>query len=130
MSPEASSPAIVVVDDEPSVVRLVCDILDDGEIAALPWAQGTGAYLYIREQQPKVVILDIQMPKVDGIQVFEQLRADPSTAEIPVIFLTANVRILYERLPNFPEMRASVLPKPFNVRTLLSQVRQYLSQAS
>jgi DNA-binding response OmpR family regulator len=117
---------IVVVDDEPSLLALVCDVLEDDGLAAFPCPHGAEAYRCIREYLPQVVILDVQMPGVDGIRVFEQLRADPATAEIPVIFLTANVHILYERLPNFPAMRAIVLPKPFNVVTLLAQVRQYL----
>lgn len=120
-------PSVVVVDDEPSVVRLVCDVLDDAGISAKACAFGAGAYPCIRTQHPKLILLDIQMPVVDGIQVFRQLRADPATADIPVIFLTANAHVLYAQLPNFLAMGATVLPKPFNVATLVSRVRHHLS---
>jgi CheY-like chemotaxis protein len=103
-------------------------VLQEDDIVSLPCADSTVASQVIREHQPNVVILDIQMPKVDGIQVFQQLRADPATVEIPVIFLTANVHIVNAQLPTYPAMRATVLAKPFNIVTLLTLVRQYLPE--
>lgn len=127
MPAEDSRAQVVIVDDEHAIVSLICDMLQDEDIPCLTCSDSRVGYRLIYEHQPRVVVLDVQMPKVDGIQIFEQLRAEPTTAQIPVIFLTANVHILYERLPSFPSMGAVVLPKPFNVFTLLSQVQQYLT---
>ena len=83
---------------------------------------GRKAHACIRNKQPQVVILDIQMPGVDGIQLFHLLRADPSTQAIPVIFFTANVHVLRERLPDYQALGAELLPKPFHVDKLVDSV--------
>ena len=68
-------------------------------------------------QTPDLVLLDISMPDMDGYQCFEQLRAEPATAEIPVILLTA--RVLPRDLRQFAQMGiAGVITKPFNPLTL------------
>ena len=65
--------------------------LKDGE-EALDFIYGTGQYAGIREIQhpPKVVLLDIQMPKVNGIEVLEKIKSDPATRAVPVVILTSS----------------------------------------
>jgi len=121
-------PTAVVVDDERPIVDMVCDVLEDVGIDAVPCQHGKEAYVCIRRKQPRVVILDIQMPVVDGIQVFEQMRAEPATADIPVVFFTANAHILRQRLPNYTTMNAQFLPKPFNVEALITAVEAAILQ--
>lgn len=118
--------AVVVVDDEPDIVEVVCDALEDEGIHTVGCQHGHTAYPCIRKERPQVVILDIQMPGVNGIQVFQQMRADPTTAAIPVVFFTANAHILRERLPNYLAMNAQFLPKPFNVDALITAVEAAL----
>ncbi len=118
----------VVVDDEAPIVNLVCDVLEDANINTIPCLYGAKAYDCIQREQPQVVILDIQMPGVDGIQVFERMRADPATANIPVVFFTANAHILRQRIPNYTTMNAQFLPKPFNVDALVTAVEAALLQ--
>ena len=120
-------PAAVVVDDEPPIVAVVCEALEDAGIRTVGCELGHEAHACIRCKQPKVVILDIQMPEVDGVQVFQQLRTDPATTAIPVIFLTANAHILKQRLPNYQEMGAELLPKPFHIERLIALVERALS---
>ena len=120
-------PAAVVVDDEPPIVAVVCEALEDAGIRTVGCEPGHEAHACIRCKQPKVVILDIQMPEVDGVQVFQQLRTDPATTAIPVIFLTANAHILKQRLPNYQEMGAELLPKPFRIERLIALVERALS---
>lgn len=121
-------PTAVVVDDERPIVNLVCDTLEDAGIDTIPCDHGSNAYACIQQERPRVVILDIQMPVVDGVQVFELMRADPATAEIPVIFFTANAHILRQRLPNYTTMNAQFLPKPFNVDALVTAVEAAVLQ--
>ena len=121
-------PTVVVVDDDPRVVDLVCDILNEEAIATEPCPYGYEAHPYIRRLQPKAVILDIQMPLVDGIQLFTSLRADPATANIPVIFFTANAQRLLTWYPNFKALDTVFVPKPFDISQLIKVVTQTLAR--
>ncbi len=118
---------VVVVDDEPAIVDLVCDALTDAEITAEGCPHGHRAYGCIQYKHPELVILDIQMPGVDGIELFWKLRDNPATHTLPVIFFTANAQVLYQRLPNYHALGATFLPKPFNINKLLDLVRKNLS---
>ena len=122
--------SVIVVDDEPSVVQLVCDILDDEDISAKPCPLGHAAHPYIRQEQPEVVILDIQMPVVDGIQLFYLLRSDPTTAHIPVIFFTANADHLLRWYPNLQELDATLVRKPFHVIQFVQVVKETLARCN
>jgi CheY-like chemotaxis protein len=121
-------PSVIVVDDEPPLVDLVCDVLNDEGIAAKPCPHGHEAHPCIRREQPKAVILDIQMPEVDGIQLFYLLRSDPATAHIPVIFFTANANHLLRRYPNYDQLGATLIRKPFHVEELIDVVTQTLEK--
>ena len=120
-------PAVIIVDDEPAIVELVCDVLNDAEIPTESCPDGHRAHACIRHKQPRVAILDIQMPQVDGIELFQLLRADPSTQEIRVIFLTANAQRLEKWLPNYKALGADLISKPFRFQQLLNRVEQLLA---
>jgi CheY-like chemotaxis protein len=121
-------PRIVVVDDEPAIAEMVCAILEDEGLHAICLTKGKPAFETIRGELPAVVILDVQMPVVTGIEIFRQMRADPLTALIPVIFLTANEHFVPLQLPDFRAQRAWVLSKPFNMTMLLSLVLELLAE--
>ncbi len=116
---------VVVVDDEPPIVGLLCDTLDDAGYTAVSCLFGAKAYPCVLEHLPQLVLLDVQMPGVDGIQVFEQIRSNPLTMAIPVIFLTANSQLVKQRLPDYRARGAALLPKPFDLETLLNLVEQF-----
>ena len=120
-------PTVVVVDDEPPIVEVVCEALEEEDITAVACQHGHEAYPCIRRHRPKVVILDVQMPGVDGIEVFQRLRADPATSAIPVIFFTANAQKVLQRIPDYRALGAELLPKPFDVDKLLDMVTRALA---
>ena len=117
---------VVVVDDEPAIVAVVCDVLEDEDIPAVPCEHGTRALCCIYEEQPSLVVLDVQMPGMDGIQIFQQMRAHPQTTTTPVIFLTANSHLVSQRVPNYREQNATLLRKPFDIVAFLDLVQTYL----
>ncbi len=119
-------PKVVVVDDEPAIVEVVCDVLDEADVTAVACLSGSGALACITRARPHAVILDVQMPGVDGIEVFQRMRADPATSTIPVIFFTANADKLTQRLPDYNSRGAELLPKPFHVDKLLDLVNKAL----
>ncbi len=126
--PHAMAPQVIIVDDEPHVVQLVLDLLQDEGIVADSCPYGHRAHTCIRTKQPRLAILDIQMPDVDGIELFRRLRADPEIGSLPVIFLTANAHLLSKRLPDYATQNAVLLAKPFGVEGLLDLVSRMLSQ--
>ncbi len=117
---------VVVVDDEPEIVGVVCEVLEDEDIPVVPCEHGTRALCCIYQEQPSLVVLDVQMPGMDGIQIFQQMRAHPQTTTTPVIFLTANSHLVSQRVPNYREQNATLLPKPFDVVVLLDLVQSFL----
>jgi CheY-like chemotaxis protein len=76
--------------------------------------------------QPRLVILDVRMGRIDGIDIFHQLRADPATRDIPVIFFTATEQRVSNRLPNFRQLGASFVIKP-NIAQLSARIEEVLA---
>lgn len=115
---------IVVIDDEADLRTVI-------QVALLKyagWQVSTAATALaglelVKTEQPDLVLLDISMPDMDGYQCFETLRAEPSTADIPVILLTA--RVLPRDRRQFAQMGiAGVITKPFNPLTLWQQIEK------
>jgi CheY-like chemotaxis protein len=81
----------------------------------------------IHTKQPRVAIRDIQLPVVDGIALFQQLRADPQPRAIPVIFFTANAYLLPTHLPDYEQQGATLVPKAIDIGELLVAVERALA---
>lgn len=123
---QSQVPLVMVVDDEPLLVEMVCDGLDDAGIVAMSCTESREAFPSILQHHPALVILDVQMPEVDGLKVFRQMRADPATRNTPVIFFTANINKLRRWLPDYQSLGAELLPKPFDLDRLLELVQQMM----
>ncbi len=83
-------PSIAIVDDNPDVRRLIRRILQSqGEFILHEATNGREAIDLARKEHPNLIILDLMMPELDGFSVLEALEADPDTADIPVIVVTA-----------------------------------------
>jgi DNA-binding response OmpR family regulator len=83
-------PKVLVVDDQPCNVELISQILRKAGIETLTASSGTEALGVVAQTQPDLVLLDVQMPDIDGFGVCERLQADEKTRHIPVIFVTAD----------------------------------------
>ena len=80
---------VLIADDEPDVREFVQAVLEEDGYSFLTVGDGEAAVQTAKAEKPDVVILDVQMPKKNGFQVFEELRRDSATQSIPVIMLTA-----------------------------------------
>ena len=112
-----------MIEDDSALRELVTILLDEANLSVEAWPLDWNAHHCIRTNLPKVVILDVQMPIINGIQLFHVLRADPRTRHIPVIFLTANPETVRLEVPNYQDLGAALLSKPFDIRELLELVR-------
>jgi two-component system phosphate regulon response regulator PhoB len=118
---------ILIVDDEERSRRLVSVTLAGGEYDVLEAPDGAQALDVIRRERPVLVLLDVQMPAVDGIEVCRQVKADPALRGTIVVMLTAQAQAEARR-------RASAagadtfLTKPFSPMQLLEIVNRRTAQ--
>ena len=83
---------VLMVDDVPDNLSLLHDALDEHGYTVLAATNGEAALACARQGRPDIVLLDAMMPGMDGFEVCKRLKADPATAAIPVIFLTAKAQ--------------------------------------
>jgi CheY-like chemotaxis protein len=87
----ASKMTIMVVDDNPDLVEIIRMMLETSGFIVTCAYSGKDLFAGLEEQKPDLIILDIMMPQMDGLEVLTRLKEDQSTATIPVILLTAKV---------------------------------------
>jgi DNA-binding response OmpR family regulator len=80
---------VLLADDDPGLRRLIGTTLGAQDFELLQAVDGDEALQMAREQQPELVLLDVNMPKLDGFEVCRQLKSDPETSGIKVVMLTA-----------------------------------------
>jgi two-component system, cell cycle response regulator DivK len=116
--------AILVVEDNPKNMKLFRDILEAKGYRPLEATSGEHALELAREHVPKLVLMDIQLPGIDGLEALRQLRADGRTSTLPVIALTAQAMdgdaegFLGAGFDGY-------MSKPVNVLDLLATVERY-----
>jgi CheY-like chemotaxis protein len=115
----ADRPRAVVVDDEPPVCEIVADVLKR-RFAVTTATSGEEALATARAARPSLIVLDVMMPGMNGYEVARQLRADPATADIPVLFCTAQGG-LDARLVGRELGAAGYIVKPFELHRLAAQ---------
>ncbi len=116
---------ILVVDDEPSIVRLMEFILARQGHEMLVAVNGEEALEKVRAAQPDLVLLDIMMPRIDGYEVARALRADPETARMPIIMLSAKAQ--EEDIQKGMDVGVNkYITKPFSPEHLVHVVADYL----
>ena len=115
---------ILVVEDNEKNMKLFRDVLKATGYRTLEATTGGEAVELATEQAPDLVLMDIQMPDVDGVEALRRLRADERTAAIPVLAVTAQA-MQGDREHFLAEGFDGYLSKPVNVRELIGTVRQY-----
>ncbi|MSU64109.1 MAG: hybrid sensor histidine kinase/response regulator [Pedosphaera sp.] len=116
---------ILIVDDITKNLQVVGTILRQAGYAVTPATSGTEALEGLREQLPDLILLDLMMPGMDGLEVCRRLKADPTTLQIPVIFLTASNEMEH-LVQGFEVGAVDYVTKPFNPPELLARVRTHL----
>ena len=115
---------ILVVEDNERNMKLFRDVLSSKGYRTLEATTGGEAVELATEQAPDLVLMDIQMPDVDGVEALRRLRADERTAAIPVLAVTAQA-MQGDREHFLAAGFDGYVSKPVNVRGLLGIVRQH-----
>ena len=114
--------AILLVDDNPTNLQLLFETLDGRGYKLLIAKDGKTALSIARKAGPNLILLDIMMPEIDGYEVCRQLKADPATAEIPVIFLSA-LTDTKDKVQGLDLGAVDYVTKPFSIRELMARVK-------
>lgn len=123
--PAPSRPLIVAVDDEPDILRVLELALGDDGFDVIPVQRSTQAIATIRERRPNLVLLDLMMPEMGGLEVLDELR---SFSAVPVIILTARGSNR-DTVMGLERGADDYLSKPFNLGELAARVRAVLRRA-
>jgi phosphate regulon transcriptional regulator PhoB len=120
---------ILIVEDEPDIAELVKYHLDKAGLPARVVADGKQALDLIVREQPALVVLDLMLPGLDGMEVCRRLRGSPATRGIPVIMLTAKAEEV-DRIVGLEMGADDYVPKPFSPRELVARVKAVLRRAA
>ncbi len=128
MSSKAANPKILVADDEPDVLQLVSMNLKNAGFNVLKAEDGMTALTLAREAAPALIVLDLMLPEMSGLEVCKVLKREPGTALIPIIMLTAKAEEV-DRIVGLELGADDYLTKPFSPRELVLRVKSVMRRA-
>ena len=120
-----SRPLVLIVDDNATNIDLLVNTLQTDYRLGIA-KSGPKALEYLGKQKPDLVLLDIMMPDMDGFEVCERMKADPDTAPIPIIFITAMTETV-NKTKGFELGAVDYITKPFHAAEVKARIRTHLS---
>jgi two-component system cell cycle response regulator DivK len=121
------SDLILLIEDNEKNMKLARDLLQYHGFATIESTNAEEGLVLAREKQPKLVLMDIQLPGMDGVTALAQLRSDTSTSHIPVVAMTASV--MKEDRERFEKAGFDgFIMKPIDVRAFPQQVRDHVAR--
>jgi DNA-binding response OmpR family regulator len=121
-------PKILLVDDEPDALEVLGFKLKEAGFTPLFAKDGARAIAAARDDRPALIVLDLMLPEVDGLEVCKILRRDPGTASIPILMLTARAAEM-DRVLGLELGADDYVTKPFSPRELVLRIRKLLARA-
>jgi two-component system, cell cycle response regulator DivK len=119
------SKRILVVEDQEDNRRILRDMLTSADYEIMEAESGEEALAAAAKQRPDLILMDIQLPIMDGYEATRRIKADPTLTDVPVIAVTS-----YALSGDEKKARAAgcddFVPKPYSPRQLLAKIRQYL----
>ena len=119
---------VLVIDDEKDIVSLLRYHLEKAGFQGLEGTDGTVALRLVREHHPDLLILDLMLPGMDGLEICRHLRQDAATARLPILMLTAKAEEV-DRVVGLEVGADDYVVKPFSPRELVARVRAILRRA-
>lgn len=125
MKPGRSAPQVLVVDDDVTTSRMLQGILGRAGFRATAAFDAAEAHARVRDQAPDLVLLDINLPDVNGLELCRQLHGLSGTTQIPVLFVSSN-EDLSSKVRGFEAGGVDYIPKPFAGEEVIARVRTHL----
>ncbi len=116
---------VLVIDDEPDLVKLLDYNFTQADYLVLTATDGAAGLETARRHHPDLVVVDVMMSGLDGWEVVKRLRADPATASVPILMLTAKAEEA-DRVLGLELGADDYVSKPFSIRELLARVKALL----
>ncbi|MBI3271787.1 MAG: response regulator transcription factor [Planctomycetes bacterium] len=119
---------LLIVDDDPAIRKVLDSAFTDAGYLALSAQNGEEGLELVRRHAPDLLVLDVVMPRVDGLEVCRRVRADPATAALPILFLTSQSDEI-DRVVGLELGADDYVAKPFALREVLARVKALLRRA-
>jgi len=116
---------VLIVDDDLASLRLLSNLLAEHGYEVRSARDGSSALMMIAAEPPDIVLLDILMPGMDGYLVCEQLKANPTSQDIPVLFISARDEAMY-KIKGFDVGGVDYINKPYNTEEILARIKTHL----
>jgi len=120
----SKAPTVMVVEDHPESREMLCGILQQGGLQVVAAADGVDAIAQMQEQAPSLVLTDLRMPRMDGMELARYIKSHERFSSIPVVLISAHLPAASARIPTI----AAFLLKPCSVDHLLGTVTGLLRQ--
>jgi diguanylate cyclase (GGDEF)-like protein len=117
---------ILIVDDKPENLHVLSTLLTEQGYCVRGVVSGSMALRAVQSAPPHLVLLDIMMPEMDGYEVCYHLKADPKTASIPIIFISALDEV-FDKVQAFQNGGVDYITKPFQWEEVLARIKTHLS---
>jgi len=118
-------PKILVIDDEKDIVELICYNLEKEGFSVLIAYDGEAALRAVKAQKPDLIILDLMLPKISGLDVCKAVRNNSATANLPIVMLTAKAEEV-DKIIGLEMGADDYITKPFSIKELIARVRAML----
>jgi DNA-binding response OmpR family regulator len=120
-----TSKKILIVEDEHDILQLVKLYLEKEGFRTVAAKTGTEGLLYAKQEKPDLVVLDLMLPEIDGLEVCKRLRSAPETAMLPIIMLTAKAEES-DTIVGLELGADDYVTKPFSPKTLVARIKALL----
>ena len=120
---------ILAVDDEPSLLRILHDILESNSMVIIPAGSAKEAYCKLRENQPNLILLDLMLPDENGLNLCRFIKKRRETRDIPVIILSVKSSE-QDKIAGFSMGADDYITKPFSSGELKARIRSVLRSYS
>jgi len=120
----ASKRTIMVADDNPDIVDILRNMLEENGFNVTCAYSGKDLFAGLEELKPDLILLDIMMPQMDGLEVLRRLKGAPKTSSIPIIMITVKDE---DKLAAHKLGADDYIPKPFDIDKLVTAINHLLS---
>lgn len=124
--PSLQRPVILIIDDNPANLAVLEKYLLNHHFEVLVARDGESGLEYARNAQPDLILLDVFLPNHDGFEICQQLKAEPRTWQIPIIFVTALADDIRSKLRGFELGAVDYIAKPFQQTEILARIKTHL----